>query len=641
MANNNLEKFVIDLGFKTDDLNKLKSLLKVQEKLDAQDPKRLKRKASELALDRKRLQMEKLIARAKDKGVDTSFYERSLRSSKKLETIEKRRLELERKVLYTKKAQTQEVVKQATPVKAIKQGRFNNSPSKDSFLKQQDQQEAFNTGRNNFVRTIRLTGERAGKSAAAVAELEKEARKLYGTSATAKANMNALRISLREFSQEQRKAIMQTKKHSIAMQGLNDSTRHLIRSYVSVFAVLGATNSINQTGQRFEAMDSAMLAATGTAELAADEIGFLDKMTSRLGLSLLDTSDAYSKFLFASKDKLDQDETRELFEGLSELGTTLGISKEKMKLSMNAITQMMNKGKVSSEELRLQLAESLPGAIQIFARSIGKSEAELFKMMENGELLAADILPKVAKEMKAVAAVGLESKLKTLRVAQGQFFNELDKTQRMIFDNGFKQGLRDLLFTLKEFLAENEEALKGVGKAFKFVFDFVTGVAKVVAPVIITLTSLFSQLGNALEDTFGDSAVKNLASQLAILAIAFRPIYLAAVAILGVMDEIASLFSTGKVGLIETALKTDIDFTKGDLKGLSKLDLLQSITSPRQAFKNVGTFMDNNSGVFTSISDAQLPTPLKVEVTMEEGLEAKVNGVITKNNETQILSGAH
>jgi phage tail tape-measure protein len=108
-------------------------------------------------------------------------------------------------------------------------------------------------------------------------------------------------------------------------------------------------------------MNSAMLAATGTAQLAGNEIEFLDQMTSRLGLSLLDTSDAYTKFLFASKGKLDQSETRELFEGLSELGTTLGVSKERMKLSMNAITQMINKGKISSEELRLQLAESLPG----------------------------------------------------------------------------------------------------------------------------------------------------------------------------------------------------------------------------------------------------------------------------------------
>ena len=43
----------------------------------------------------------------------------------------------------------------------------------------------------------------------------------------------------------------------------------------------------------------------------------------------------------------------------------MGVSKERMKLSMNAITQMMNKGKVSSEELRLQLSESLPGKIVI------------------------------------------------------------------------------------------------------------------------------------------------------------------------------------------------------------------------------------------------------------------------------------
>jgi len=353
---NNVEKFVVDLGFSQKDLNKLKELLKLQDKankVSKQEQKaRVKGKQDELSIDRKRLQMEKLIKRAKEKGVDTTFYERSLKSAKKIQTIEKRRIELERKLLNIKKKVTQEEVKQQ-----VNKG-YMNQPSKALFEKSQAarvRDDDYELAREQFARKHVNRLKRAGvANAEAYREQARAAFKLEG--ATAKLNED-----IREQIDLQRRNRMQIQKTNIAMQGLNDSTRHLIRSYASVFAVLGATQAINTTGQKFEAMNSAMLAATGTAEETANEITFLDGMTSRLGLSLLDTSDAYTKFLFASKGKLDQSETRELFEGLSELGTTLGVSKERMKLSMNAITQMMNKGKISSEELRLQLAESLPG----------------------------------------------------------------------------------------------------------------------------------------------------------------------------------------------------------------------------------------------------------------------------------------
>ncbi len=332
---NNVEKFVVDLGFSQKDLNKLKELLKLQDKankVSKQEQKaRIKGKQDELSIDRKRLQMEKLIKRAKEKGVDTKFYERSLKSAKKIQTIEKRRIELERKLLNIKKQVTKEEVKQQS-----NKG-YMNQPSRSLFEKNQAARvkaSDYDLARDQFARQKVDQLKRAGVANAEA--YREQARAAFGLrGATAKLNND-----IREQIDLQRRNRMQIQKTNIAMQGLNDSTRHMIRSYASLYAVFEATYAINRTGQEFEAMNSAMLAATGTSEMAADEVAFLDKMTSRLGLSLLDTSDAYTKFLFSSKGKLDQNQTRELFTGLSELGTTLGVSKERMKLSMNAITQI-------------------------------------------------------------------------------------------------------------------------------------------------------------------------------------------------------------------------------------------------------------------------------------------------------------
>lgn len=340
----NVEKFVVDLGFNDADLKKLKELLKLQQTADKNAPKRLQQTTRQTNEERKqntltakRLQMKKLIARAEKEGVDTSKYKRSLASAQKITTLEKRRLELEeltfkakeanqkkiqaakQKELNTEKKITQEKVKQASP----------------SFSDRRNEVRM----RNAFADKVGLRVEKAGGSQGDIDAFKKKAKAAYGY----RASVAELNNELNRYAHKQRQATMRTRKANIAMQGLNDSTRHMIRSYASLYAVFEATSAINRTGQQFEAMNSAMLAATGTSEMAANEVAFLDKMTSRLGLSLLDTSDAYTKFLFASKGKLDQDQTRELFTGLSELGTTLGVSKERMKLSMNAITQISGK----------------------------------------------------------------------------------------------------------------------------------------------------------------------------------------------------------------------------------------------------------------------------------------------------------
>ena len=243
--------------------------------------------------------------------------------------------------------------------------------------------------------------------------------------------------------------------------------------------------------------------------------------------------------------------------------------------------------------------------------------------------------------MKAVAAVGLESKLDTLRVAQGQFFNELEKAQKTIFDGGFSDGLKDLFQTLTAFARENQEALEGLGKVFKTVFNLIEGVVKVVVPVIATLAETFGNLHDSMTEAFGEDSIKNIGTQMSFLLLILRPVYAAAVAILGVFDEIAALFTSGKVGMLEVALGKDIDFNKANISGG---EMLSSLSSPTEAFMTARKMFDSSGSSETwakSFDRNQISNPLKVEVRMEEGLEAKINEVTTKSNGTYILSGAH
>jgi phage tail tape-measure protein len=61
---------------------------------------------------------------------------------------------------------------------------------------------------------------------------------------------------------------------------------------------------------------------------------------------------------------------------------------------------MLSKGKVSAEELNGQLGERLPGALGIASRAMGVTQAELMKMMQNGQLLSEDFLPKFGAQLR-------------------------------------------------------------------------------------------------------------------------------------------------------------------------------------------------------------------------------------------------
>nr|WP_277881836.1 tape measure protein [Leptolyngbya sp. FACHB-541] len=94
-----------------------------------------------------------------------------------------------------------------------------------------------------------------------------------------------------------------------------------------------------------------------------------------------------------------------------------------------AIQQMSSKGKISAEELRQQLGESLPGAFQIAARAMGVTTAELDKMMERGELLSEEFLPRFAAQLSAETAGAIPGAMKSSQAAINRFNNAILELQ--------------------------------------------------------------------------------------------------------------------------------------------------------------------------------------------------------------------
>jgi tape measure domain-containing protein len=103
-----------------------------------------------------------------------------------------------------------------------------------------------------------------------------------------------------------------------------------------------------------------------------------------------------------SRDPNREINNRQISEGLSIAAASNGLSEDATQRMVNAVTQMLGKGKIQAEELRGQLAEALPSAIGIMADSLGVTTSKLMEMSKAGELISANVLPAFAAKLKEI-----------------------------------------------------------------------------------------------------------------------------------------------------------------------------------------------------------------------------------------------
>jgi len=191
------------------------------------------------------------------------------------------------------------------------------------------------------------------------------------------------------------------------VKGLEKSTGRLNNSFKAFGAVLATagvgaflTSAIKLTAQT-DAMNTAILLSASSAKIGQTNLAFLNKTVQDLQLDSASAKEGF-KTLAGSfqKTKLEGKEMRRLFLSVSKASRVMGLSADQQKGVFTALGQIMSKGTVSSEELKQQMGDRLPGAFQIAARSLGVTTKELNKLLETGKVLSADFLPKFATELE-------------------------------------------------------------------------------------------------------------------------------------------------------------------------------------------------------------------------------------------------
>ncbi len=245
-----------------------------------------------------------------------------------------------------------------------------------------------------------------------------------------------------------------------SLDSLSSAAVKTAGAFISMQAVLASYQKIMEVGlQRASAERSIDFVFDKDAGQVKE---FTKSLAQTTGLDIAELQAQFASFGASATTTMGLEGSEELFRNMIGYSRLMGRSEEEIKRALTALSQMAGKGQVMAEELKGQLAEAVPGMVQVFAKATGKTEQELFDAMKKGALKSADTLQKVTQELdKQITAKGGWKTISESTQAQlGNLKNSWNTTLDSIF-RGSENGLQDFTRSLTTLL----NSLGGSGKS--------------------------------------------------------------------------------------------------------------------------------------------------------------------------------
>lgn len=192
-----------------------------------------------------------------------------------------------------------------------------------------------------------------------------------------------------------------------------DKINSSITGLISKFGALGAAvatvgvvvKPVLDATVALERMRRVLTTVTGSAESAQQQIEFLRKVSQQSGQQFDVLGKSYASFAASAlQSGLTIQQTQEVFKNVALAAGNLGLSTDQVTRALEALGQMASKGVITMEELRQQLGDALPGVLPLLAKQLGLTQAELFKLVSSGQLLATEGIPAIGRSLVALQA---------------------------------------------------------------------------------------------------------------------------------------------------------------------------------------------------------------------------------------------
>ncbi|MES3001331.1 MAG: tape measure protein [Pseudomonadota bacterium] len=349
-------------------------------------------------------------------------------------------------------------------------------------------------------------------------------------------------------------------------------------AYVGLFGAINLVQKSIDDVNTKAAVQNRLLVVTGNdAAAAAKEYEYLRKESERLGTNFVSLANGYSKFAIAAKGaNLGAEETRFIFESFAETSKVFRLSTDETAGVFRALEQILSKAKIQAEELRGQLGDRLSGAFNVLAKAIGKTPAELDKLLESGKV-SSDFLLLFAREYKNIVAEQLPAATKTLDANIQRLGNGLFDLRVAFLEGPFREELEKLIARFTAFVRSEDgaEFARGLSTAFATAGKVILFLAENIKLIGITIGIVFgaktlvaiAQFGGVLVTAAKGAAALSAALGLGGLLGAARAAALGLGALIsGPIGILVGLAATG----IVIALKFKVDDAKALGKGVDE-----------------------------------------------------------------------
>ncbi|AMR34130.1 hypothetical protein A0256_23110 [Mucilaginibacter sp. PAMC 26640] len=238
---------------------------------------------------------------------------------------------------------------------------------------------------------------------------------------------NKLNQSLKDFDARMGNHQRNVGDYKGALGGALEGLKSLVLGYVSLQGALSLVNQSFDVALKSDAIKTSLAFTLGSADAATDKLKELKNTADRLGLSFTPLATTYASFAGAARAaNFSLADTDKIFNSVSGAAARFHLTSDQLAGSLLAIQQMISKGTVQSEELRGQLGERLPGAFSIAARAMGVSEKELGKLLQTGQVLASDLLPKLSAELDKTFNLDGATKIDSLTASTNRLSTAFD-----------------------------------------------------------------------------------------------------------------------------------------------------------------------------------------------------------------------
>jgi len=170
-------------------------------------------------------------------------------------------------------------------------------------------------------------------------------------------------------------------------------------------------NSYLQFEKDLGAMQSRFYAITHSEKESVEEFEYIRKLATDTALDIKKTADSYSIFYSASRNFLGKEGARGVYEAWTQVGRVLHLSDYQMERVTYAMREMVSKGAIYSQDLRMQIGTHVPNAMglaQKAAEEMGITGVDWFtKLQESAKgnsKVVADFVQKFSKQAQAMYA---------------------------------------------------------------------------------------------------------------------------------------------------------------------------------------------------------------------------------------------